>query len=267
MLSGPGSGLNEGLTLKGIGRSITDWLESRSGNEPFYMQIGSKETHREWSLYSKPYKGKGCWKAPYLIDSTDVGREMAEMQGAVRALDMGLGEVRDAFDSAGLEDDTIFIITSDHGIEVPPKTDGITVLPLLTGKGEYHPRNALFFEKTYHDNYDPIRGLRTERYKYVMNFDAQKLYDVRIATAPRYNWFRQSINKYTAEELYDLESDANEEKNLAKNPEYRDILLELRKCLADWMNSTEDPLLDGPVPSPYHIKMSAMMKKLGKTGR
>ncbi len=28
--------------------------------------------------------------------------------------------------------------------------------------------------------------------------------------------------------------------------------MNLRRRLADWMRETDDPLLDGPVPSPYY---------------
>ena len=234
------------------------------------------------------------------------------MQGASAALDLGIGEILDVFESRGIDENTIFVFTTDHGLDfprakgtmfdpgievflfvryggieggrviddlvshtdiyptvlelcgipVPAETDGRSLVTLLHNGSDAEGRDTVYFEKTYHDNYDPIRGLRTKRYKYVMNFDAQTLYDVRIATAPRYNWFKGSIRKYTQDELYDLSRDPDEATNLADRAEVQTVRVDLRKRLARWMAETNDPLLDGPIPSPYHLRMSAMMKEL-----
>ena len=148
------------------------------------------------------------------------------------------------------------------GIEVPAETAGNSFLPLLEGDEEFEIRDTLYLERTYHDNYDPRRALRTDRYKYIYNFDAQTLYDVRIATAPRYNWFKFPIKKYDKEELYDLKEDPNEKNNLADEPGYKDLCEKFKKRLARWMKETNDPLLEGPIPSPSHLKRSAEMKSL-----
>ncbi len=43
------------------------------------------------------------------------------------------------------------------------------------------------------------------------------------------------------EELFDLEADPEEVRNLAKEPEYQEQLLECRKALEEWQLETEDP--------------------------
>jgi arylsulfatase A-like enzyme len=313
VIHGSGSSHNGGESLVGIGSNIGAWLDQR-GPEPFYMQIGCFETHRDWATFASPFDSRGVWKAPYLIDDPEIDEEMALMQGASAALDSGIGEILDAFESRGIDENTVFVFTTDHGLDfprakgtmfdpgievflfiryagigggrviddlvshtdiyptllelcgisVPDETDGLSLLSLLRTDPDRERRDTVYFEKTYHDNYDPIRGLRTQKYKYVMNFDAQTLYDVRIATAPRYNWFRTSIKKYTQDELYDLGRDPDEVTNLADRPDAQDVRNDLRKRLARWMAETNDPLLDGPVPSPYHLRMSAMMKELAK---
>ncbi|MFW6309422.1 MAG: sulfatase [bacterium] len=314
-IHGTGKGNNGGGSILGSGEDIEKWLEENleTGTEtPFNMQIGCGEVHRGWD--QGPYKEKGIWNAPYLIDDPVVDKEMADLQGAVNDLDKGLGEIMDVFEKKGLTEDTIFVITTDHGIDfprakgtlfdpgvevllfmrydggdwskgnrceklisqvdvyptlleacditVPENTAGNSFLHLLTGEQQEDIRDAVFLEKTYHDNYDPMRGLRTERYKYVLNFDAQTLYDVRIATAPRYNWFKFPFNKEEREELYDLKEDPLETNNLANNEEYDHIRRKLKKRLADWMQKTEDPLLEGPIPSPYHLRISKEMKNI-----
>lgn len=316
---GIGKGNNGGSGgIAGSDKDIAEWLDSREDDRPFFLQIGSGETHRQWKT-SDPDDSKGVWKAPYLIDSPEVDADMAAMQGSTQELDRGIGAVFDLFEERGLADDTIFCITTDHGIDfprakgtlfdpgievflfmryraggwksgvrmpqlishldlyptlleaaglpVPEKTDGRSFLPLLTGEGDYEEREYIFSEKTYHDNYDPMRSVRSKTHKYVMNFDAQTLYDVRIATAPRYNWFRFPINKREREELYDLREDPHESNNLTRSEEHQEIQDQLRKVVADWMAATEDPLLDGPVPSPYHLRACARMKELADAAR
>jgi arylsulfatase A-like enzyme len=44
---------------------------------------------------------------------------MAQFQGAVKRLDEGLGRIMDAFDRHGLAENTIFVFTTDHGIDMP----------------------------------------------------------------------------------------------------------------------------------------------------
>ena len=315
-IHGSGNGNNGGMDLAGTAADIDTWLTSRSAGEavaPFYLQIGCSDTHREWSRYSEPYNAKGIWKAPYLIDDPVVDREMAEQQGACRALDNGVGEILNVFETRGLSKNTIFVFTTDHGIDfprakgtlfdpgmevflfmlfppwgagrripnlisnidiyptvleacgiaVPDGTSGRSFLQLLSGEHDYSPRDTVYLEKTYHDNYDPMRGLRTDRYKYILNFDAQTLYDVRIATAPRYNWFRFPFRKSEREELYDLEKDPVESRNVINEPEYQELRGRLKKHLADWMAATDDPILDGPIASPYHLQISSEMRELG----
>ena len=125
-------------------------------------------------------------------------------------------------------------------------------------------KNCLFIVWFQSYNYDPIRGVRTERYKYVINFDAQVLYDVRLLTAPRYRWFRFPYLKSEREELYYLLSDPDESLNLAKREEYKEIRDKLRRNVAHHMKETNDPLLEGPMTSPYYRKVRAEMFELSE---
>ena len=51
------------------------------------------------------------------------------------------------------------------------------------------------------------------------------------------------------EELFDLVFDPNETNNLSGDPRSTQGLEEMRQRLDRWMESTQDPLLDGPVPA------------------
>jgi N-sulfoglucosamine sulfohydrolase len=58
------------------------------------------------------------------------------------------------------------------------------------------------------------------------------------------------------EQLYDLLYDPNEANNLAADPAYESVLEDMRARLEAWMQETEDPLLDGPVPAPKGAELN-----------
>lgn len=153
------------------------------------------------------------------------------------------------------------------GLEPPTDVAGRSFAPLLRGES-YEPRERIFGEMTWHDRYNPIRTIRTERFKYVRNFSVlPKVFvpmDVTPTPAGRAVHEEFYVEQRPAEELYDLERDPHELENLASDrtpfetaaeasdpdPEYVDALDRLRDELEEWMAATDDPLLDGPVPYP-----------------
>ena len=54
------------------------------------------------------------------------------------------------------------------------------------------------------------------------------------------------------EELFDLENDPNETRNLAKKAEFQSIKLDLRDRVDRWMAETGDPILEGEIPDQLH---------------
>ncbi len=137
------------------------------------------------------------------------------------------------------------------GLSVPARVQGRSFLGLLTGEGE-RARSSVFAEKTYHEHYDPIRCVRTERLKFIRNFEERPnlVMPSDIYNSPT----RQSMTddeafwgRRPAEELYDLEVDPRELKNLAADPAMAEVKRGLEHQLIDWMSETGDPLLKGPV--------------------
>lgn len=145
------------------------------------------------------------------------------------------------------------------GAPVPENVQGRSLLPLLEG-GAYQPRTEIFAEKTYHRDYDPIRCIRTEKYKYIINFELNTLYDA-PADIQKGAIFRTSVERYMPErpryELYDLETDPWEQQNLAGRAELAAVEADLKARLVRWMKETSDPLLNGPVQSIYNREMLA----------
>lgn len=139
------------------------------------------------------------------------------------------------------------------GVEIPPQVQGVSFLPLLRGEPAT-PRAAIYAEKTYHTYYDPMRAIRTERFKYIRNFEVTPRVEV-PGDIQGGAIFRADPRVYTDVqhvpiELYDLTADPAELTNLAGKSEYTDVELWLDTRLWTWMEETDDPLLRGPVESP-----------------
>ncbi len=135
------------------------------------------------------------------------------------------------------------------GVDAPPQLDGRSFLELLDEDERYEPRDEIFAEMTWHDQYNPMRAIRTNRYKYVRNFGRRPLVympaDIYVAPAGEdmkadfYNEVRPT------EELYDLERDPLEQESVIDDPDYDDIAWTLRTRVQNWMVDTNDPLLYG----------------------
>jgi arylsulfatase A-like enzyme len=140
------------------------------------------------------------------------------------------------------------------GLETPEWVEGESLMGLLRGETET-VRDAVFSEVTYHAAYEPTRCIRTRRYKYVRRFDREYDGAVRpnVDPGPAKSFLTEHgfYERDPPEEaLYDLYHDPNEGHNLVADPDYADVYEDLRGRLGDWMERTDDPLLDGPVPIP-----------------
>ena len=147
------------------------------------------------------------------------------------------------------------------GAEAPSGLHGRSLLPLAAGESPGHAE--LFVEKTYHSYYDPMRGVRTGAWKYIRNFEAglgvEIPADVAGGGAYRDLAGRLEPSVHAPVELYDLRADPNEWTNLAGRTEHASVEAELESKVASWMRETGDPLLDGPIPSPfYHRAMRGL---------
>lgn len=151
-------------------------------------------------------------------------------------------------------------------IEVPEGLDGKSFLPLLKN-GDYSEKDFVFHEITWHDKYNPIRAIRTNRFKYIRNFVntpsvylPADVYDSPSGEATRNGYYRSTRPD---EELYDLERDPLEKENLAEEPELSKTKNRLSGMLQTWMQESNDPLLEGPVPPTDEQKKTIEESDLG----
>jgi N-sulfoglucosamine sulfohydrolase len=138
-------------------------------------------------------------------------------------------------------------------IDYPSWLQGTSILPLLREEVE-QIHEAIFAEVTYHAAYEPMRAVRTQRWKYIRRFDHHPWPVLpNCDDSPskdlllEYGWRERPR---PLEQLYDLIFDPNEANNIANDSSFALVLEEMRTRLEDWMRDTNDPLLHGPVAAP-----------------
>jgi N-sulfoglucosamine sulfohydrolase len=142
------------------------------------------------------------------------------------------------------------------GVAVPEIMEGRSLLGGWRGES-YQPREAIFAERNWHNNLDLIRAVRTQRYKLIQNYRPEVPYrPVRdLKRSPTWESILelkeagklspQQRQRFFARprppvELYDLEQDAGETKNLAPDAAHAETVHRLQLMLGEWMNSTND---------------------------
>ncbi len=150
--------------------------------------------------------------------------------------------------------DLLPTLLQSAGVPLPQGLDGVSLLPQFGGAPGDDARR-IHFELTWHDRYNPLRGVRGTRWKYVRNFDPEspEVYlPADIYRSPSGEATRAACYARTRapEELYDLQADPEERRNRAGDPECADVTNRLRQVVADWMERTADPLLAGHVLPP-----------------
>jgi N-sulfoglucosamine sulfohydrolase len=141
----------------------------------------------------------------------------------------------------------------------PPRR-GRSSLPILQHSDilpEEQWQHHVFGSHTFHEmqNYWPTRILRTRRYKYHRNIawrlDFPFAADLYASVAfegirnmdPPVMVGQRKLKDYLfrpAEELYDMETDPDEVKNLAGSKEHEELLLKCREVVSDWQQETKD---------------------------
>ena len=104
------------------------------------------------------------------------------------------------------------------GVRIPREMDGKSFLPLLKGKEEKW-RDAIFYEYFWEWEYPEtptVFGIRTDKYKYMSYYGI-----------------------WDFDELYDIENDPNEMKNLIGLPEYEKTIQDLSNRVFGWLEETK----------------------------
>lgn len=148
-------------------------------------------------------------------------------------------------------------------LRIPPPTwlQGRSFLPVLRGDVS-EINEAVFSEVNYHAAYEPKRAVRTKELKYIRhygNYNHPVLPNCDNGLSKTLwlenGWAKQIVPR---EELYSLIFDPNEQNNLIADSSSRSTLEQLRKRMDEWMITTNDPLLHGPVKAPSGARVTPM---------
>lgn len=130
----------------------------------------------------------------------------------------------------------------------PEWLQGVSFLPVLN-QTVSEVRSEIYGEINYHIACEPVRAVRTNRYKYIRHYLSEYPYQIPCHiddSQPKEIFHQAGIfeQKLPMEELYDLIGDPQERNNLAGCPEYQNQKSEMLSLLQCWQRKTGDPLAD-----------------------
>jgi arylsulfatase A-like enzyme len=146
-----------------LGEDVPDLHEraarfiSGQNARPWFLSLGFDQTHRDnrqgdistGACFSKPdpydpasLDSRYCLPPPIYPDNAVTRQDMASFKEGARRLDARVGHVLAALDTAGQADNTLVILTTDHGIAWPGMkftlTDhGLGVMLMMRGPGGF----------------------------------------------------------------------------------------------------------------------------------
>jgi N-sulfoglucosamine sulfohydrolase len=293
-------------------RKVTDYLKERTSEKPFFISFGMYNTHRDFPEIDHDINPAYVMPPFPMLDSKQNREDMAAYISSARIADRCIGEVLESLQETGLDQETLVIFTTDHGIAFPkmkcnlydsgigvaliirnPKASlhgeaidslvsqidvfptlceilGLTKPEWLQGhsflslmEGETEPiRNEIFAEVTFHAAYEPMRCIRTERYKLIRFFDGHTqavLANIDDGSSKDFLLKHGYMDEQREKEmLFDLFLDPVERVNLVNNNRYQAVYNDLKARLESWMKETDDPLLQGKVKKPEAAKINKL---------
>jgi N-sulfoglucosamine sulfohydrolase len=113
-------------------------------------------------------------------------------------------------------------------------------------------KDEIFAEVNFHTSYEPIRCVRTERYKYIRYYDTSylKINQSNIDESLSKDYLlKNELDKQMKyeEALYDLYYDIGERNNVIEDPRYENIKIHLKEKLEKHLKATKDIILEGEV--------------------
>ncbi len=157
------------------------------------------------------------------------------------------------------------------GVKIPQNVQGVSFKDLINGHTQRAPREYVLGQRISHALRDNTgRTVRTDRYKLIRYFekgrsviyptDANPTRVSQHTQRPRRNGTRPFV------QLFDLHEDPHEFQDVASRPEYAAVVNDLSRRLYAWMQEVDDPLLAGPIATPYYRQsIEAFRRECGQT--
>ncbi|MHC4324458.1 MAG: sulfatase family protein [Planctomycetota bacterium] len=144
------------------------------------------------------------------------------------------------------------------GVGIPANLQGFSFKEVIEGTKAESPRREIFAQRTSHALRDNTsRAIRTDRYKLIRYFEPGRVIEFPTDAVP------QGVAGHTVRpkrkpgqrpvvQLFDLKDDPHERNNLAALPEHAGMVRDLSNRLWRWMEQVGDPILKGPLVTPYY---------------
>lgn len=135
----------DGIRADAVADRAVEYLQ-REHDRPFFLSVGFVETHTlpiDGSTFGYPPEDdRYVAPPPTMPDNPRTRADMASFNASARAMDASMGRVLDALYAAGLADDTLVIVTTDHGVPLPRmkcslSDVGTGVMLILRGPGGF----------------------------------------------------------------------------------------------------------------------------------
>jgi len=144
------------------------------------------------------------------------------------------------------------------GIGIPANLQGYSFKEVIEGTKTESPRREIFAQRTSHALRDNTsRAIRTDRYKLIRYFEPGRVIEFPIDAVPQKGAGhterpKRKSGQRPVVQLFDLKDDPHERKDLAALPEHADLVEDLSNRLWHWMEQVGDPILKGPLVTPYY---------------
>jgi arylsulfatase A-like enzyme len=253
--------------------------KTKKGGRPFFLKVGFFEVHRPFTVGKD--EEKGVFIPHYLKDTAENREDLARFQGTIKFFDTCVGEI---LDEPGIETPLIMYCPGTElaggkvyeqlmsnvdflptlldilGVGIPDNVQGLSFKAVIEGRKAESPRDEIFAQRTSHALRDNTsRAVRTRRYKLIRYFEPGRTVQFPTDTVP------QKVAEHTERpkrkggarpvvQLFDLANDPRERNDLAQSPDHTEIIKDLSDRLWRWMEEVEDPILKGPLVTPYYEK-------------
>ena len=209
----------------------------------------------------------GLADSTILVCTTDHGIPFPDMKCTLKDAGTGVlfflrvpGREPKCIDAMASHVDVFPTICDLVGVEKPDWLEGKSLVPLIDGT-EPSVRDEVFAEVNFHAASEPMRMVRTQRYKLIRRFHDRHVRTLSNVDRSRSKDFFVEAGWHTiplaSEELYDLYVDPEERCNRIADSSLSGITNDLRGRLQRWMEKTNDPLLDGPLVPPKGVLLNS----------
>ncbi|MGL1891284.1 MAG: sulfatase [Spirochaetaceae bacterium] len=239
---------------------VPDTVENREDMAAYITSV--KVVDQCVGMVIKSLEDSGIRNETLIIFTTDHGIAFPRMKCNLYDTGMGVSLIMDypgnrqkgiASDALVSHLDIFPTICGILDFKKPDWLQGISMVSLFKGQNK-EIRETLFSEVTFHAAYEPMRCIRSKRYKYIRIFSGYDRYIHFGGDGGRSDQFFKEHGggdlHRNEEMLFDLYLDPVERNNLIEVPSYKSVYNKMKQDLETWMAGTNDPLLDGDILSP-----------------